>query len=71
MKTKTPVATGGPYGEFNVQLEPVQVNEDIYLPSTGCYNFVLNDQYGDGFLCRSVHQCLWCNKWWITDEQYP
>ena len=48
-ENQTPVATGGPYGEFNVQLEPVQVNEDIYLPSTGCYNFVLNDQYGDGF----------------------
>jgi Secretion system C-terminal sorting domain len=43
------VASGGPYGEFDVQLDPVLLNEDIYLPETGCYNFVLSDQFGDGF----------------------
>jgi len=43
------VATGGPYGEFDVQSDPVQVTEDVYLDETGCYSFVLIDQYGDGF----------------------
>jgi hypothetical protein len=44
----TLVASGGPYADFDVQMDPIQVNEDVYLPATGCYNFVLIDQYGDG-----------------------
>jgi hypothetical protein len=47
------VATGGPYGEFDVQSDPVLVSEDVYLPATGCYNFVLVDQFGDGLYVDS------------------
>jgi hypothetical protein len=31
----------------------VLVSEDVYLPATGCYNFVLVDQFGDGLYVDS------------------
>lgn len=42
------VAMAGPWGEFDIQLDPVQVEEDMWVPSTGCYIVELRDAFGDG-----------------------
>lgn len=42
------VAAGGPWAAFDVFLDPMQINEDYYLPATGCYSVVVYDDYGDG-----------------------
>ncbi len=41
----TTVSTGGPYSTPNST-----VNVDVCLPN-GCYDFVINDAYGDGICC--------------------
>ncbi|MDP4826779.1 MAG: T9SS type A sorting domain-containing protein [Flavobacteriales bacterium] len=42
------VASGGPWADFDVQLDPMQIDEDYYLPATGCYSVVIYDDFGDG-----------------------
>ncbi|MBL7944330.1 MAG: T9SS type A sorting domain-containing protein [Flavobacteriales bacterium] len=42
------VLTAGPWAEFDVPLDPLFIEEDHWLPATGCYNVVLEDMFGDG-----------------------
>lgn len=48
------VAAGGPWAEFDVALDPMQIDEDYYLPATGCYSVVVYDDYGDGMISGSA-----------------
>jgi len=42
------VATDGPWAEFDVALDPMQIETDLWVPSTGCYIVELRDAFGDG-----------------------
>ena len=42
------MAEGGPYNGQNNQ---VVFDNDIALPASGCYDFIIYDEYGDGICC--------------------
>ena len=44
------VATDGPWADFDVPLDPMEIETDLWVPSTGCYIVELRDAYGDGLL---------------------
>lgn len=48
-----PQLSGGPYGSGNGQ----QMNADSVCLSNGCYDFIINDSYGDGLSGASYSSC--------------
>lgn len=60
------VTMAGPWAEYDVMMDPIEVEADMWVPGTGCYVVELRDQYGDG-----LYAGAWAQAWGVDANGDP